>query len=341
MAQIAQTTKSSRTGTILQRRSVQITLGVWIVALALAYLLGQDGLPFDQPLTEDFSFGTRVGFLLFSSLALPFIYMGVTYFITRNRAIPEIASRAPDRAVALREVVYLIAYGVSVFALGQVIGQLVFGEGFGFHLHGAIYGATHDVGIAEVLGWATYNFVGYAAIPYLVFRRRGYSDEALSLKSSNRKNDVLVILAVLGIGAAIDLTASDIFSLSGTQILVGLPLTLVIHLLGTGLPVMVFIYAILLPRYLKLSGSVTTTVILGGLTYAALHVLEPWTLYNGLTNSVLSVIFVFMQFFGPGMIKSYLTLRTGNAWVHVWAYHSFSPHLTFDTSNIVRFFGIR
>ena len=104
---------------------------------------------------------------------------------------------------------------------------------------------------------------------------------------------------------------------------------------------MVFIYAILLPRYLKLSGSVTATVILGGLTYAALHIFESWTLYNSLTNSALSVIFVFMQFFGPGLIKSYLTLRTGNAWVHVWAYHSFSPHLTFDTSHIVRFFGIR
>jgi hypothetical protein len=25
---------------------------------------------------------------------------------------------------------------------------------------------------------------------------------------------------------------------------------------------------------------------------------------------------------GPGMIKTVLTLRTGNAWVHVWAYHA-------------------
>ena len=230
----------------------------------------------------------------------------------------------------------------TVFALGQVIGRLVIGgEGFGLHLHGAIYGVTHDVGVAEVLGWSAYNFVAYAAIPYLLFRRRGYGDEALGLKSSNHRNDALLILAVLGIGLAVDLPASDIFSLSGRQLLIGLPITMVIHLLGTSIPVMIFIYAILLPRYLKLSSSVTATVILGGVTYAAFHILESWMLYNGLTNSVLSVVFVFMQFFGPGMIKSYLTLRTGNAWVHVWAYHSISPHLTFDTSHIVRFFGIR
>jgi hypothetical protein len=28
------------------------------------------------------------------------------------------------------------------------------------------------------------------------------------------------------------------------------------------------------------------------------------------------------QYFGPGMVKSVLTLRTGNAWVHAIAYHT-------------------
>ena len=101
---------------------------------------------------------------------------------------------------------------------------------------------------------------------------------------------------------------------------------------------MIFIYCILLPRYLKLSGSVATTVILGGLTYAALHIFEYWTVYDTFTNSILSILFLFLQFTVPGMVKSYLTLRTGNAWVHVWAYHAISPHLTVDTPNIVRFF---
>ena len=44
------------------------------------------------------------------------------------------------------------------------------------------------------------------------------------------------------------------------------------HLLGTGLPVMIFIYAILFPRYLELTKSPVTTALLGGASYAALHI---------------------------------------------------------------------
>ena len=131
-----------------------------------------------------------------------------------------------------------------------------------------------------------------------------------------------------------------LFTHSSGQLASGILLTAVINLLGTGLPVMVFIYAILLPRYLKLSGSVTTTTIYGGLTYAALHIFESWTIYDSTSNGVLSVVFVFMQFFGPGMIKSYLTLRTGSAWVHLWGYHAIEPHVTFDTTHFVRIFKL-
>ena len=40
----------------------------------------------------------------------------------------------------------------------------------------------------------------------------------------------------------------------------------------------------------------------------------------------LSLIFVVLQYFGPGMMKTVITLRTGNAWVHAIAYHSIAPH---------------
>jgi len=69
---------------------------------------------------------------------------------------------------------------------------------------------------------------------------------------------------------------------------------------------MVFIYAILLPRYLKLTGSIVDTVILGGVTYAALHLFEAWTLWDLPKNAALSLIFLMFQYFGPGMVKSVL-----------------------------------
>jgi len=38
---------------------------------------------------------------------------------------------------------------------------------------------------------------------------------------------------------------------------------------------------------------------------------------------------------GPGMIKTVITLRTGNAWVHAIA-----PHLVVDTPLIAKIFGV-
>jgi hypothetical protein len=113
-----------------------------------------------------------------------------------------------------------------------------------------------------------------------------------------------------------------------------------VNLFGTGLPIMIFIYAILLPRFLKLTGSVAATVVLGGVTYATIHLLESWTIYDTLANGTLSVIFLMFQYFGPGMIKSVLTLRTGNAWVHLLAYHVIDPHVTVDTPNTVKIFKL-
>lgn len=78
-----------------------------------------------------------------------------------------------------------------------------------------------------------------------------------------------------------------------------------------------------------------------GLQISGLHLLEYWTVYDTFTHGILSVVFVFLQFAYPGLIKSVLTLRTGNAWVHLWAYHAIAPHVTVDTPLIVRVFGIQ
>jgi hypothetical protein len=53
------------------------------------------------------------------------------------------------------------------------------------------------------------------------------------------------------------------------------------------------------------------------------------------------VIFVLLTFVPPGLMKSYLTLRTANAWVHLWGFHAVTPHVTADTPMVVKIFGIR
>jgi hypothetical protein len=103
---------------------------------------------------------------------------------------------------------------------------------------------------------------------------------------------------------------------------------------------MVLIYAILLPRYLKLTGSAISAVLLGGITYAAMHIVEGWSAFDSTRDTVLSLIFVLLQYFGSGMLKSVLTLRTGNAWVHALSYHAIAPHVIVDTPLMVKVFGI-
>jgi hypothetical protein len=324
---------------LLRERSVQIALGLWVACSIAIFPLSHGTLPLNRPLLAKLPLTAQV-LAPIVTMAWIFLLMGVTYFLTRRRAIPDLASRAPEPAIAGRETLLLWLYGAAVMGAGQIVGRRFFGEGIGLHLNGSLFGPTRMQSPQEVWTWALYNFLLLAVVPYLVFRARGYSREALNLKSANIRNDTLVIVVILAMGSALDLAAGGLLKLHRHQILEGAALSFVVHLLGTGLPVMVFIYAILMPRYMKLTGSAATTTLLGGISYAALHLFEYWTVYDSISHSILSVIFVFLTFVPPGIMKSFLTLRTGNAWVHLWAFHAISPHVTADTPVIIRDFGI-
>src|SRR5262245_58918509 len=196
---------------------------------------------------------------------------------------------------------------------------------------------------AEVAVWAAYNFAVYVLGPYCHFRyRRRYTATQLNLHSTNLRNDLLVIVVILALDTVIELTgaSSAILHLGLRQLALGAPLTFAIYFAGTVLPTMMFIQCLLVPRYLRLTGSTATTVILGGVTYTALHCFDAWLAWTTPAAVALSVLFLFLQYLGPGMVKTVLTLRTGNAWVHVWAYHAIPPHTIVDTPLIARIFRV-
>jgi hypothetical protein len=235
-----------------------------------------------------------------------------------------------------------LIYGVLVLIAGLFLGRMIGRHRIGLHLAGSMFGLADAVLPHEVYVWSAYNFVFYAALPYWFFRQRGYSNEALCLKSSDLRNDILVILAVLAIGLSGNLLPGNrIWSLSNHQIVAGGALAFILSLFGTGLPIMIFLTAILVPRYKKLTNSTPATVVLSGFTYALLHLTEYWTRYDTPAHGALSIIFIVLLFGGPGMVKGYLTLRTGNAWVHLWGFHAIWPHVTDDTPIFVKIFGIR
>jgi hypothetical protein len=321
-------------------RGVQVAAALWILGCAAALWLAGGSLPFDRPAVATLPFALQMAAPSITLIEI-FALMGIVFVVTRGRVIPDMTARAPERRAAMSETILLLSYA----ALGQVggwfVGPALGYRPFSFHIAGSVFGCSVTPQRAEVWIWALYNFLVFALIPYLYFRRR-YTDTELNLRSSDRRNDALLILIVLIIESAFELAVFDrnIFHLSPRQVLLGAPLTFVIFFIGTVLPTMVLIYAILLPRYLKITGSAISTVLLGGLTYAAMHIVEGWSAFDSPRHALLSLIFVLLQYFGPGMIKSVLTLRTGNAWVHALSYHAVAPHLIIDTPLIVKVFRI-
>jgi hypothetical protein len=319
-------------------RVVQIGVAVWIAFSVALPFLTHGIIPFNQPWVASASYQSRVTIEILGPV-FAFIFIAVTYALTRRRHV-DIGARAPERTIAMRESIGLLVYGAVVLIAGKFAGHLVGTHGIGLHLTGSMEGLSGTVLPREVVAWAVYNFIFYAVLPYSFFRRRGYSNQALCLHSSNPLNDALVIIVVLALGLAVDLPGGLIWRLTPHQIAVGGAYAFLFSLFGTGLPIMIFLTSLLVPRYKKLTGSTAATVVLGGFTYASLHLTEYWTRYDTFAHSALSVIYIVLFFGGPGMVKSYLTQRTGNAWVHLWGFHVIWPHVTADTPVFVKIFGV-
>jgi len=324
---------------VFSNRIVQIGLAAWVGFSAAIPFLAHGTVPFNQPMLAGVPYRARVLFEIFGPV-VALIFNAVAYGLTRRRVV-DVAAHAPEPTVELRETVGLLLYGAVVLIAGQFVGRFIGSHGTGLHLPGSMFGLSDSVTPSEAFAWALYNFTFYAALPYLFFRRRGYSREQLCLKSSNPLNDALVIVVILALGLIFDLPGSAIWRLTAHQLALGGALTFALSLFGTGLPIMIFLTSILVPRYQKLTGSTAATCVLSGFTYAAMHLTEYWTRYDSPAHAALSVIFIVLLFGGPGMVKAYLTLRTGNAWVHLWGYHMIWPHLTGDTPVFVKIFAIR
>lgn len=325
---------------LLRRRSVQIAVGCWL--LINVFLISLSHLPLHASSLADPPAPARI--LTTDAMFVEvFGLMVIVHLLTRRRSVPDIADRAPATGATGRETLLMICYGLLAMLGGFCIGRALGWHAFSFHLDGMVIRTGQSVGVSESLCWAGYNLAAFALLPYVLFRRR-YSIEQLSLRSSNRRADLLLIMVILIIESTVQLAVAgddSILGLSLRQALIGAPVTFVISFAGTVLPTMVFVYCILLPRYLKLTGSVATTVILGGATYAMLHFFDGWTNLATPVDALTSVAYLLLFYTGPGMFKAFITIRTANAWTHVWAYHAIAPHTLLDTPMFVRIFGIR
>src|ERR1700678_383909 len=284
---------ASRIKYLVRQPSLWIALVIWCLLSAAAILFCRNGVPLDRP---ELAATPPITDVLNNSIGLFLIILlvGIVSFLARHRPLPNLADRAPERGIALHEPLAMWIYGAVGRLAGRIIGQHYFGEGLAMHLNGCLFGATHVQSPAAVCTWAAYNGIFLALLPYLIFRRRGYSRQALNLRSANWKNDALIIAVVMLIGCAYELAGPNIFQLTPHQQLAGGALSLVLHLCGTDLPIMIFIYAILLPRYARLF-SPLVAFLAGAVSYPIMHVFESWmrfTTRQSLSSSFCSRFFL-------------------------------------------------
>ena len=316
-------------GWVVQQRALYVAIFLWLLLSGVGLLFSRHTPSYRGLVTGSSEY-----------LVLVVLMFGLVVLLTRKRPVIGLAQRAPESSIARREMLAMWAYVALVMVAGRLIGQHLFGEGIALHLNGSLVGATRVQSPIEVYTWAAYNGILLALIPYVVFRMRGYSNEQLNLKSANLKSDLLVIIVVLAFSIGMDMIGPNIFQLSRHQQLVGGLMSFWLHMFGTDLPIMIVIYSILMPRYFKLF-SPMTAYLLGAVSYPTIHIFESGTRYDSMGAAAMSLTFVYLLFIPAGLMKSFLTWRTGNAWVHVWAYHAISPHVTVDTRLIVNDFGIK
>src|SRR5215472_12366220 len=89
----------------------------WIALNAAAVYLSGGILPFDRPAVAALPFAAQMAFPTVGLLEI-FVLMAVVYALTRKRAIPDVASRAPARARTALETIGLLSYAM----VGQVGG---------------------------------------------------------------------------------------------------------------------------------------------------------------------------------------------------------------------------
>ena len=136
---------------------MQIAIAVWIAANGLALWLADGRLPFDRPALAGIPFAVQMAAPTIGMIQI-FVLLGIIYALTRKRAVPDIASRAPTRTIAARETIALLTYATAGQVGGWIVGPALGYRPFSFHVAGTVYGCSTPVLPGEFVTWTIYNF---------------------------------------------------------------------------------------------------------------------------------------------------------------------------------------
>ena len=254
-------------------------------------------------------------------------------FLTRNRdAFDWESLYRVDRDRAGQEVVLAFAY--------LLITQWVLGLYFevGLHFPGPHVYEAGRFDLQTVLLWALVNSVVYVVIP-LVWLCRSGLDLSKFVRALQWRRNIWILIAFWALDFFGPIIGGvDFFSLTTEQYVVGVPLSILVNTFGAGLPVVILMHVVLIPRLMLIYDSKLSVIAMAGLFYAVFSLFDPGVDYSSLDMTILSVSYIVMTQVLVGMGKATFTVVTANPFIHFATLHVLSARVPFDTAMYAEIF---
>jgi hypothetical protein len=254
-------------------------------------------------------------------------------FLTRKREAFDWESLyRVDRDLAGQEVILAFAY--------LLLTQWVLGLYFevGLHFPGPHIYEAGRFDLQNVLLWALVNSVAYVVVPLVWLCRSGLDLSKFVRTLQWRRNIwILIVFWALDFFGPI-IGGVDFFSLTTEQYVVGVPLSILINTFGAGLPVVILMHVVLIPRLMLIYDSKLSVIAMAGLFYAVFSLFDPGVDYSSLNMTILSVSYIVMTQVLVGMGKATFTVVTANPFIHFATLHVLSARVPFDTAMYAEIF---
>jgi hypothetical protein len=254
-------------------------------------------------------------------------------FLTREREAFDWESLyRVDRDLAGQEVILAFAY--------LLLTQWVLGLYFevGLHFPGPHIYEAGRFDLQNVLLWALVNSVVYVVVPLVWLCRSGLDLSKFVRTLQWRRNIwILIVFWALDFFGPI-IGGVDFFSLTTEQYVVGVPLSILINTFGAGLPVVILMHVVLIPRLMLIYDSKLSVIAMAGLFYAVFSLFDPGVDYSSLNMTILSVSYIVMTQVLVGMGKATFTVVTANPFIHFATLHVLSARVPFDTAMYAEIF---
>ena len=269
------------------------------------------------------------------TMYLPVLSLSVflLLFLTRKRSPIEWARDFNVDVTRARSQLWLVCAYLLITQIG-----LGYFWNTGLHFPGPEVYERNTHHWQDVVSWMLLNGVFYIAIPIYWLRRTGLRVADL-LRSLEWRQNAWIIIAYWSLDFFGPIIGGvNFFSLSGQQYVTGVPTSIAANTIGAGLPVVLLMHVILIPRLMVLFDSKLTVILLAGFFYAVFSLFDPGVDYSSVEAGALSVTYIIMTQVLVGMGKATFTVVTGNPLIHFITLHVLSARIPFDTemySNLV------